>query len=762
MLVAGGCTFAVADPDVWLGFREFHYEGSTVKYRMIVVVMIALQAVGAPLKQDIVVERALDWMNGNPIMVNASHSVALVQAFPAAGADYFVYVVSLSPVGYLVLNSDDRLPQVVSFSAESSVNLLDVPENTFREILLRHVEQMEELLADQDAMKLMEEKSVLPFADELFGPYLDTEWNQCNPYNKLCPDDPEGGYNGYGGRVPVGCAPTAYAQVLAFHRWPVAGEGSHSYTDTGSISGEHSADFSDTYDWGSMLKNYAVFGSNPLDSEDAVSELMYELGVVAEVDYESVGTSSSIETLGGRIAEHLYYESNEYQDGQSNLIVPMEADLRAGFPCVVAVPGHAIVVDGLMVNGGVTTYHFNYGWGGSNNGWYDADSTPLGGLVYGVTSIRPRLMAVPQTNEVAGAVGGSVEVKWLLPKRLTNDVSRLEVMSMEKQTGIWQSDASEITCQNIGWDVVDAGHPGDCWFTGANSYASLLLGEIFVPDVSSKLTFWQCARLYISLFSVEVSSDDGASYDTLYSTPNDIYEFSWSEQTLDLGAYAGQNILVRFVLSESGGAYYDEEWAGIRVDDLAVTSGDWYAWESFAVDTVMTVLDAENEAGSELGGQPVFCTVLTNLPLGTHTLAAVLTDTDLVPHGVAPSFVLSVDDGDGIPRVWEDQYGLDTSSDDGDDDLDDDGYSNLDEYICGTIPTNSASCWRIEIDISNLPVFNALEERLYTIEYCTNLQAGVWNIVADNIQGSNGVISVYDYHSASNSLGFYRVDARMQ
>ena len=45
------------------------------------------------------------------------------------------------------------------------------------------------------------------------------------------------------------------------------------------------------------------------------------------------------------------------------------------------------------------------------------------------------------------------------------------------------------------------------------------------------------------------------------------------------------------------------------------------------------------------------------------------------------------DDEDGIPDVWEDQYGLNPLSDDAGDDLDGDGVSNIDEYVEGTDPT---------------------------------------------------------------------------
>ena len=47
------------------------------------------------------------------------------------------------------------------------------------------------------------------------------------------------------------------------------------------------------------------------------------------------------------------------------------------------------------------------------------------------------------------------------------------------------------------------------------------------------------------------------------------------------------------------------------------------------------------------------------------------------------------DDHDGMGDVWEGEHGLDPSRDDGDEDADLDGFSNLDEYLLGTDPSEA-------------------------------------------------------------------------
>jgi len=542
----------------------------------------ALQVSGALISKDVAVTKSLEWMSGNPVMGAAGRTVDSVEVFPETG--YQVFVVRLLPSGYLILNADDQLPLVVSFSAVSSVDLSADPQNAFRSMLLRHVARMEELLR-QPSVLAMAIHPVDPLAvTELHGPFMETTWNQCNPYNKLCPDNPAG-TEYYAYRAASGCVPTAYAQVMNFHRWPLCGSGSRSYTDSsGDLQGTHSAIFSDTYDWGSMQPAYDAYNGNPEAAESAVSELMYELGVAVGADYEPGWTSASTSGLGTRLSEHFYFEPCEWHSSLSSLTAPLEADLRAGFPCVVAIPGHAIVADGLMVDSGVTTYHINYGWGGANNGWWSADNVAGDVLEDGVTSLRPQLLAFPLSNSVARVAGESVEVQWVLPRQREIEAEALTIYRLEEQEELWQSDASELNASiNSGWEVVSGGRSGDCWYAGPNGPAAVVLDEVFVPDGATSLTFWSSYRLGTATFTVSASTNGGLSYVEL-SPYNNHYSLAWQEMSLSLASFAGTQIRLRFALSS--GSYYPDG-GGVWIDDLSLNSGTWLNWVPFYVDNTL-------------------------------------------------------------------------------------------------------------------------------------------------------------------------------
>ena len=342
---------------------------------------IVLAASGAPLTEREALDRLAVWMDGHPVMgCLAGDAIAPTVTFPEGGGSYSVYVVAFAPAGYAVLNSDDRLPLVVAFSASSGVNLADRPGNAFRAALLTHVANAAETLGGMDTAATPD-RSYRRAATlratagiEQYGPYLTTTWNQCHPYNLYCPAATNAGaYYGY--RTPSGCTPTAYAQVLYYHRWPLYGHGTHSYTDmSGSITGTHSVCFSTPFGWAAMQTAYDPWTTAPQPGDVEVADLMYRLGVAADADYESDGTASSIRTLGERLNTHLFYEPIGYASSQDGLLPGLNESLRAGHPTVVAVPGYAIAADGLLDDGGSVSYHINCGWVGNNFGWWSADN----------------------------------------------------------------------------------------------------------------------------------------------------------------------------------------------------------------------------------------------------------------------------------------------------------------------------------------------------------------------------------------------------
>ena len=126
-----------------------------------------------------------------------------------------------------------------------------------------------------------------------------------------------------------------------------------------------------------------------------------------------------------------------------------------------------------------------------------------------------------------------------------------------------------------------------------------------------------------------------------------------------------------------------------------------------------------------------------------------------------PDFADPDDDGDGMPDIWENDYGFDsTNGGDGLLDFDLDELLNLHEFIAVTDPTNANSVFTVDAVVFSNPVvivFESHTSRVYTLEYRDDLLQGVWTNIPDqlNIPGSGGTDSLQDTNSSA--ARFYRV-----
>ena len=151
----------------------------------------------------------------------------------------------------------------------------------------------------------------------------------------------------------------------------------------------------------------------------------------------------------------------------------------------------------------------------------------------------------------------------------------------------------------------------------------------------------------------------------------------------------------------------------------------------------------------------------TNLP-------ALPPDTDWLllyrTNGVQLRVATTADaDGDGLGDDWETaQFGDLATSDGGEDDYDDDGYTDYLEQVLDTQPTNKLDHLRIaDFALSGSNGVVALHtgsNAQYAIEAATDLSglAGSWDVV-DEFQGPGG--EVVRSNAASGPLRFYRLKA---
>jgi hypothetical protein len=213
---------------------------------------------------------------------------------------------------------------------------------------------------------------------------LTSTWGQGQPYNNDCP------YLGCtqqdnNGRAVVGCVATAGAQIMRYWCWPPYG-----------VSGI----YADAYDWANM-PNYVTPGS-PAVQQAAIAEISHEIGVAVDMDYGCAASSAITADMEG-VYEGQYRYSSACQYKWRSSYTAAEwfnricDQLNANRPLQYRVVDHSIVADGWRVSGGLNQYHMNYGWYGSDNGWYTLDALKLGNddEEYVVEAILPQVSLGP-------------------------------------------------------------------------------------------------------------------------------------------------------------------------------------------------------------------------------------------------------------------------------------------------------------------------------------------------------------------------------
>lgn len=292
-----------------------------------------------------------------------------------ADATPMVYVFSKgTDNGYIVAAADDRFPALLGFSDSGSFSDSEMPP-AMKWWLSEYAKEMSAAIAN-------DKNGALRMADleeeterDMIEPLVKAKWNQSAPYNGLSPK--------LGSSETVtGCVATALAQVMHYHKWPAVGEGSNSYVwqpTTTSAAKTLSLDFStQNFDWDNMLDEY-VSGKYTTEQSNAVAQLMYACGIAVDMTYNtSASGGSSAQSYKQHLAlanyfkyssdirykERAYSTSQEFED---IIYDNLKRDLPVLYHGRSSGGGHSFVCDGYA---GDHYFHFNWGWGGSSDGYF--------------------------------------------------------------------------------------------------------------------------------------------------------------------------------------------------------------------------------------------------------------------------------------------------------------------------------------------------------------------------------------------------------
>jgi len=371
--------------------------------------------------------KAQQFMQGKTFTVN--HGARGVNS--GVGTIRSLYVFNVEDNGgFVIVSGDDRTDAILGYATRGNINEGSLPPGlqVWMEQTVRGIEALGEYTASRGALR----RTVPVHA--AIQPLILTEWNQGNYGNDTNTD---GVYNIHlpmiGSRYPcTGCAATAGAQLMYYYRWPegmtqsVPGYSSQSLANT-------SADLPPIqFQWDRMKTRYELNDPHT-EAVKAVADLMLYTGYAAMMNYEVSGSGASPYILANGMCSYFDYNPDTWKGVSREDYTVNEWDeliyneLAHSRPVIcsgssMANNGHVFLCDGYDGGG---LYHFNWGWGGSGDGFFKLSCT--GDYVfsnYCIIGLQPRSWPVD--------MDANADDSWELPQidGIVATASQVEMQNM--------------------------------------------------------------------------------------------------------------------------------------------------------------------------------------------------------------------------------------------------------------------------------------------------------------------------------------------
>ena len=342
------------------------------------VLLCSIGIYAHPVGVDRAKELGLGFVNANLNPACQLSDLQLVYTGMSARGETSFYVFNFGNTGFVILSADDNYRPIVGYSDEGIFETENMsPEATYylNSIAEGRSQAQKTVQSAEVAVEweMLKENGKLPSRNRgKKATYLvETRWNQSDPYNYFCPH----ASGGPGGKAYAGCVATAMSQVMKYWNHPLQGSGSHSYNHEGETL---TANFGETtYDWDNMP--ITITNSSPQEKIDAVAYFMYHCGVAVDMMYSGSGSGAYSEDVPDAILMYFGYSNKaRLRKRDSYSLEEWQALLKdtfdQGWPVYYSgnssSAGHAFVCDGYDDN---DLFHFNWGWGGSSNGWFVVD-----------------------------------------------------------------------------------------------------------------------------------------------------------------------------------------------------------------------------------------------------------------------------------------------------------------------------------------------------------------------------------------------------
>ncbi|MDD2611852.1 MAG: thiol protease/hemagglutinin PrtT [Bacteroidales bacterium] len=337
--------------------------------------------------------------------------------------------------GFVIVSGDDAVRPILAYSDEGSFPSENIPENVKNWLDYYHHEI--QYAVTQASSQVYKTESSLGSTYSAVAPLLGKiKWNQLTPYNLLCPYDKKSS-----AETVVGCVALAMAQVMDYYKWPEKGTGSNAYylTTLDTVATLVSANFGNTtYQWNKILDYYDQNATPEQDS--AVATLAYHCGVACHMEYgtaASGGSSAYSNDAGTAMIKYFGYDpdlqmlTRSYYDLASwteIMLNELDADRPILYGGSSVYGGHEFVCDGYDNDG---FFHFNWGWGGSADGYYsistlDPFSYDTGTSTLGFSQNQDMIIGIQKPDGI-----NKENYEMCMAKKLTSNKTSINAISAD-------------------------------------------------------------------------------------------------------------------------------------------------------------------------------------------------------------------------------------------------------------------------------------------------------------------------------------------
>lgn len=330
--------------------------------------LMTLVAWGEPIDRNEALKQASAFLSSKGIPVRQSLDMAYAEPGKAVEAHSLYYVFNVGgDKGFVIVAGDDAVSPILAYADRGDFSEREMAPAA--KAMLDSYAQQIEMIQQNPSLAVAASTSYAAIA-----PMVETQWNQMEPYNYMCPI-----IRGEAVRSVTGCVATAMAQIIYYHKHPVeqtkaipAYELSSRYVIPGADPV--------TLNWDAMQLTYTGSEAEDDPSALAVAQLMVLCGKSVKMSYSSSASGAVSESVPAALKEYFDYDGAAhmvYRDEYANadwekMIYDELAAKRPVYLSGTSVSGtsavgHAFVCDGYDGEG---LFHINWGWGGMSDGFF--------------------------------------------------------------------------------------------------------------------------------------------------------------------------------------------------------------------------------------------------------------------------------------------------------------------------------------------------------------------------------------------------------